>query len=1498
MLQACNVYLFFTDKEQGMPAIRSIFSALPARWLAAVLLLLVLAGASGGPVPVFAATTTVDTPSISDNPNDNKCDLWEALQTIADYGSAADTDGDGSSNTYHECSAGGGPHVIVFSGAAVGATITLPQNLYNRPFGELPYVTDDVTINGPVVIDGGGANINSHIFITNAGGKLTLNGLVVQNGYTSGGGGAILSLGGDDVINIVNSSIQNNIAEGNGGAINAVGQVNILMSNFSGNKALGQDANGSDYPGMGGAIYLSGYSSLNISLSNFAGNIASEGGGAIANYADAGQITDSVFNGNITQDDAVTDYSYGGGAIYNASNNPDTGLVITRVAFDGNLAFNEHGGAIYNAFDGYLGVRDSSFNGNIAGDLSHEQMGGAIYNQELLDIRRTAFIANVSSRGNGGAAANDRTGVATFANTTFTGNGAPDGDGAAIWNGQTQQAGPASYVYLYHVTLALNISPNDGSALFNQTDGSHAIYLANTIVDGLGVVTGENCNEHLTSQGYNIDSGTSCGLNQTGDQPDTDPGLESPDFNGGPLVSLLTHALAPDSNAIDAAGLAACTNDFVGNLDQRSDPRPKGLACDVGAYETEPLVAGFGSDPLPPGPLVIGNTSVGAPITNTFTIFSIGNVELELDNPQILGGDSEQFEVVTPFPINTYFPEEIVLRCKATAQGSFVSSFSFTTNVPNLPAVSYAIECNVNAAPTAGYGSDPIAPGPLDFGAVEVGDASEETLTFAETGNATLTVGNADLSGANPNDFTFNGFDGTINNGEPPVDIDITCTPSDFGLRTAVLSLTTNDPTQPTVNYNLVCEGIAPPPDQLASPGYSYINGQGGISSLDGAYDIAISPDGLHAYITSYSSDSLTVFDRNVETGQLTLVMSTTNIDMVDPAMVEVSPDGTQVYVTAITSDSFLIYNRNPATGIVSLEDVYTNGDGGGTITGLDYPYGVVASPDGRHIYVTSFYSNAIVTFYRDSDGFVGYEGALVDNTNLLYAYLPAISPDGKHIYVSGGSTGGNPTAGYVSTFERDALDGSLTFVEQWYEGELIGCYIFCFYINGLSGAWGIAVSPDGGNVYVTGYNDDTVVRFIRDPFDGTLTYGGYVTNSLVESGWEGGPDGQTPEGVEVAEVEGLDGAFDVKLSPDGQFLYATAQNSDALSVFQRNPDTGVLSQIQVIYANGGSPALDGAREINVSPDGTAVYTAGYLADSVVAFHTANPVATLSSLNPASAPAGSPALTVSVLGENFIPGAVVRVNGSNRPTTYINPGELEVELSVADLANAGVRTITVFTPAPGGGPSVNDLPFVVTNPSQNPIPSIDSLLPQGANGGDPGFTLSVYGLNFINGSTVKWNGANRATTFINSGELRINVTAEDLLSPGTAVVTVLNPSPGGGISNAAAFDIAAPGQNPVPTVTSINPYYTSAHGASSNPVVVRVLGQNFVLGAQGQWNGQDRPTQYVSETEVWVTLNGFDVAFGGSGAITVTNPGPGGGTSNSATFIIFPYIIYLPMVVK
>lgn len=69
-------------------------------------------------------------------------------------------------------------------------------------------------------------------------------------------------------------------------------------------------------------------------------------------------------------------------------------------------------------------------------------------------------------------------------------------------------------------------------------------------------------------------------------------------------------------------------------------------------------------------------------------------------------------------------------------------------------------------------------------------------------------------------------------------------------------------------------------------------------------------------------------------------------------------------------------------------------------------------------------------------------------------------------------------------------------------------------------------------------------------------------------------------------------------------------------------------------------------------------------------------------------------------------------------------------------------------------------------------------------------------------------------------------------------------------------------------------------------------------GAQGYWQGAGRPTSFISETELRLTLTGLDLAFPGYGSITVVNPEPGGGESNAVRFSIVPYALFLPLVIQ
>ncbi len=102
-------------------------------------------------------------------------------------------------------------------------------------------------------------------------------------------------------------------------------------------------------------------------------------------------------------------------------------------------------------------------------------------------------------------------------------------------------------------------------------------------------------------------------------------------------------------------------------------------------------------------------------------------------------------------------------------------------------------------------------------------------------------------------------------------------------------------------------------------------------------------------------------------------------------------------------------------------------------------------------------------------------------------------------------------------------------------------------------------------------------------------------------------------------------------------------------------------------------------------------------------------------------------------------------------------------------------------------------PLATTAFAQNPVPFIDQpLVPDAAAPGGAGFTLTVNGAGFVAGSTVNWNGSPRATTFVTSSKLTVKILASDIATASTAAVTVVNPSPGGGVSNTQFFSIALP----------------------------------------------------------------------------------------------------------
>jgi len=174
------------------------------------------------------------------------------------------------------------------------------------------------------------------------------------------------------------------------------------------------------------------------------------------------------------------------------------------------------------------------------------------------------------------------------------------------------------------------------------------------------------------------------------------------------------------------------------------------------------------------------------------------------------------------------------------------------------------------------------------------------------------------------------------------------------------------------------------------------------------------------------------------------------------------------------------------------------------------------------------------------------------------------------------------------------------------------------------------------------------------------------------------------------------------------------------------------------------------------------------------------------------------------------------------------------------------------------------------NGSSNPVPSISSASPASATAGGSAFTLTVNGTNFVSSATVDWNGSSRSTTYVSASQLTASIAASDIASAGSANITVVNPSPGGGTSAPLAFTVNAP----APTVSiSVNP--TSLTVGSSATLTWSSTNATSCTAAGG-WSG----TQSTSGTQ------SVTPTAAGSETYNLTCTGAGGSGSASATLTV------------
>ena len=350
-----------------------------------------------------------------------------------------------------------------------------------------------------------------------------------------------------------------------------------------------------------------------------------------------------------------------------------------------------------------------------------------------------------------------------------------------------------------------------------------------------------------------------------------------------------------------------------------------------------------------------------------------------------------------------------------------------------------------------------------------------------------------------------------------------------------------------------------------------------------------------------------------------------------------------------------------------------------------------------------------------------------------------------------------------------------------------------------------------------------------------------------------------------IPDTRGVGSAQFTIIVNGSNFVYNSVvrfEGSDRVTTFINS------TQLQATIL-AGDQAVAGTYSITVfSP------TPGGGTSNAQTFTVGNPLPTTESISPTTANVGGIAFSDTVTGTNFTAGSIVRVNGSNRTTTFISSTQVVATILASDIDSAGTDTIRVFNPTPGGGTSN---PQILT--VNNVVASISTLGTSSKNVGDAGFSETVNGSGFVYNSVVKFNGSSRTTTFVSSSQLTAQLLDTDLDTAGTFDVTVFNPTPGGGTSNAKQITV----NNLVPTTTGINPTSKNVNDAEFS---MTVTGTNFVYNSVVRINGNSRTTTYVDNLHLTAAILSSDIDTSGTFSITVFNPTPGGGTSNGQTFSV------------
>jgi len=300
----------------------------------------------------------------------------------------------------------------------------------------------------------------------------------------------------------------------------------------------------------------------------------------------------------------------------------------------------------------------------------------------------------------------------------------------------------------------------------------------------------------------------------------------------------------------------------------------------------------------------------------------------------------------------------------------------------------------------------------------------------------------------------------------------------------------------------------------------------------------------------------------DTETGELSAPVLAAEAK--NPSFLEIHPSGKYLYAVSESGDVDTVsaYAIDPDTGNLKLLNSRPSGGSG--------PCHVNIDRSAKNVLVTNYGSGSVSVIPIAADGslaeptgFVQHEGSSVNPQRQKgpHAHSINVSPDNRFAFVA------DLGLDKIMIYKLDVDKGMIAANDPAFTKVKPG-----------AGPRHFTFGADGRYAYVINELDGTVTAFAYEPASGTLTE--IQTISTL-------PD----------DFAGSNSCAEVRVHPNGRFLYGSNRGHDSIAVYRIDPAKGTLTFVEHERAGIKTP-----RNFNIDPTGKFCLVANQDGNSVVVF--------------------------------------------------------------------------------------------------------------------------------------------------------------------------------------------------------------------------------------------------------------------------------------------------------